>query len=108
MLDLAPDQLHLWQYAVPVAPEHLEFAMTLLSEAEKQRRSRFRFDRHRNVYALSHAIVRLVLSQYENVKPEDWRFSAGEFGKPEIATPLSNGPLWFNLSHTDDFVACVT
>ena len=64
MLDLSPAQIHLWQYALgkPPAPEHLAYAMTLLSDAEKQRCAAFYFEKHRTEYALSHAMLRLALS----------------------------------------------
>jgi 4'-phosphopantetheinyl transferase len=109
MLNLSPTQIHLWQYPIGKTPaaELLEYARTLLSRPERQRCAAFYFENHRTEYALSHAILRLVLSEYAPVKPEDWRFSAGEWGKPEIAGPALDPPLWFNLSHTGGFVACV-
>jgi 4'-phosphopantetheinyl transferase len=109
MLDLGPTQLHLWQYPIGTTPVagHLAYAMTLLSDAERVRCAAFYFEKHRTEYALSHAILRLVLSEYAPVKPEEWYFSFGEWGKPEIAGPAVDPPLWFNLSHTEGFVACV-
>src|SRR4051794_8862515 len=109
MLDLGPTQIHLWQYPIGKTPvaEHLAYAMTLLSHAEKQRRAAFYFEKHRTEYALSHAIVRLVLSQYAPVRPHEWRFVNGAWGKPEIAAPVLDVPLRFNLSHSNGFIACV-
>ena len=110
MLDLSPAQIHLWQYALgePPAPGHLAYAMTLLSDAEKQRCAAFYFEKHRTEYALSHAMLRLALSEYAPVKPGEWQFAAGKWGKPQIAGPALDTPLWFNLSHTEGLVACVT
>jgi 4'-phosphopantetheinyl transferase len=110
MRDLGPTQIHLWQYAIGKTPvaEHLAYAMTLLSDAEKQRCAAFYFEKHRTEYALSHAVLRLVLAEYAPVNPHEWRFSTGPWGKPAIAAPVLDPPLWFNLSHTDGFVACVT
>jgi 4'-phosphopantetheinyl transferase len=64
-------------------------------------------ERQRTEYTLSHGILRLVLSEYAPVKPEMWEFSAGRWGKPKISRPVTDPPLWFNLSHTDGFIACV-
>jgi 4'-phosphopantetheinyl transferase len=110
MLDLDPTQIHLWQYPIGKTPvaEHLAYAMTLLSDAEKQRCAAFYFEKHRTEYALSHAILRLVLAEYAPVNPREWQFRTGAWGKPEIAAPVLDPPLWFNLSHTDGFIACVT
>src|ERR1700730_11780446 len=99
MLALGPTQIHLWQYPIGKEPvgEHLAYAMTLLSDAETAKRAAFYFEKHRTEYALSHAILRLVLSEYAPVRPEEWRFAIGQWGKPEIAGPVVDPPLWFNL-----------
>jgi len=109
MRELGPSQIHLWQYPVgdPPDAQHLAHAMTLLSDAEKKRLAAFHFEKHRAEYALSHAMVRLALSEYAPVQPQDWQFRTGEKGKPEIASPPLDTPLWFNLSHTDGFAVCV-
>src|ERR1700733_10368688 len=108
MRELGPLQIHLWQYPIgdPPDAQHLAHAMTLLSDAEKKRLAAFHFNKHRAEYALSHAISRLALSEYAPVRPEEWQFQTGEKGKPEIAGPAMDPPLWFNLSHTDGFVVC--
>ena len=109
MRELGPLQIHLWQYPIGDPPDarHLAQAMTLLSDAEKKRRAAFHREKHGAEYALSHAMLRLVLSEYAPVGPEQWQFLAGEKGKPEIAGPALEPPLWFNLSHTDGFAVCV-
>jgi len=109
MRELGPLQIHLWQYLIgdPADARHLAHALTLLNDAEKTRASTFHFEKLRTEYVLSHAMLRLVLSEYSPVRPEDWRFLTGQWGKPEIAGPALDIPLWFNLSHADGFVACV-
>ena len=109
MRELSPAQLHLWHYAIgePPVTQHLAYAMTLLSDAEKHRCGAFHLEKHRTEYALSHAMLRLMLSEYAPVRPEEWEFSTGKWGKPEISGPALDTPVWFNLSHTDGFAACV-
>jgi 4'-phosphopantetheinyl transferase len=109
MRELGPSQIHLWQYPIgdPPDPQHLALATALLSDAEKQRRAAFHMEKHGTEYALSHAMLRLVLSEYAPVKPQDWHFQTAEKGKPEIAAPALDTPVWFNLSHTDGFAVCV-
>ena len=109
MRELGPLQIHLWQYPISDPPDarHLAHASTLLSNAEKKRCAEFHFEKHRAEYLLSHAMVRLALSEYAPVRPEEWQFLTGEKGKPEIAGPELDTPLWFNLSHTGGLVVCV-
>jgi 4'-phosphopantetheinyl transferase len=109
MRELGALHIHLWQYPIGKPPDarHLAHARTILSDPEKQRCAAFRSDRHQTEYALSRAMLRLALSEYAPVAPQDWQFLALEKGKPEIAGPALTPPLWFNLSHTDGFSACV-
>lgn len=108
MRQLGPEKIHLWQYPIgdPPDSQHLAQARTLLSAAEKNRCAAFHMEKHRAEYALSHAMLRLALSEYAPVRPEEWHFLTGEKGKPEIAYPELDTPLFFNLSHTDGFAVC--
>lgn len=84
----------------------LDRCEALLDPAERVRSARFRFDRHRNRFLVSHALVRTSLSRYASVVPASWRFREVGRGRPEIATPAGSEWLRFNLSHTDGLAAC--
>jgi 4'-phosphopantetheinyl transferase len=87
-------------------PARLEACEALLDAAERSRSARFHFDRHRNRFLVSHALVRMSLSRYEDVAPEAWRFREVGRGRPEVAEPATAASLRFNLSHTDGLAAC--
>lgn len=80
---------------------------SLLSADERERHQRFHFERDRHSYLVSHALVRTMLSTYVDVNPADWRFSAGEQGRPEIAGPVAVPALRFNLTHTAGLTGCL-
>lgn len=86
-------------------PELLAVARQLLPPSELARGRRFRFGRHRRAFLVTRVLARTVLSAYEDVPPERWRFVAGERGRPEVAPELGSR-LQFNLSRTDGLVAC--
>lgn len=67
--------------------------------------ARLRFAADRDAYLVAHAMVRVVLSTYEDRDPASWRFVANEHGRPEI-DPAQRSRLSFNLSHTRGLVAC--
>jgi 4'-phosphopantetheinyl transferase len=98
---LPPDEVHVWI----VEPERieeprlLEAYLGLLSPEEREKQRRFYFERHRRQYLVSHALVRLTLSRYAPVKPEDWSFVTNEYGCPRVKEEGLG--LRFNLSHTD-------
>jgi 4'-phosphopantetheinyl transferase len=75
-----------------------------LSPDEQVRQRRFVFPEHRRQFLISHAFLRLVLSQYAPVAPAAWSFVNGAHGKPALA-PQSMPELHFNLSHTRGLAA---
>jgi 4'-phosphopantetheinyl transferase len=77
-----------------------------LSDEERQRHDRFRFQEDRDLFLLSHSLLRLKLSEYASVEPGDWKFRSTTHGKPEIASPEEFRHLQFNLSHTRGLAAC--
>jgi len=102
-------ELHVW-LAAPQAvsdPAILHACMASLSAAELIRYRSYHFDRDRQLYLMSHALVRRALSHYAEVAPADWQFTAGEHGKPSVAAPVVPVQLEFNLSHTRGLAACL-
>ncbi|MEE9492524.1 MAG: 4'-phosphopantetheinyl transferase superfamily protein [Gammaproteobacteria bacterium] len=79
----------------------------LLSNHEKQRHARFHFARDRALFLVSHAMLRVVLSQYAAVSPRDWQFQTNRFGRPELSASCADTGLRFNLTHTRGMAACI-
>lgn len=77
----------------------------LLDKEEQNRYQRFHFSEHRHQFLISHALVRLALSQYQTIDPSEWVFKRNEHGRPEIANNITQ-PLRFNLSHTQGLTLC--
>ena len=88
-------------------PELLLAYDALLTEDERAKRDRFRFEKDRHTCLVTRALVRTVLSMYVDVPPEAWRFVVNEYGRPEIAEPGHARALKFNLSHTNGLIACI-
>jgi len=103
------DEVHIWLTCPEdiTDPHTLDSYAALLSIDERERWQRFHFDRDRHSYLVSHALVRRVLSKYAAIEPQDWRFSNGAQGRPEIVAGPGVPPLRFNLSHTRGMAACV-
>ncbi|MEQ1591124.1 MAG: 4'-phosphopantetheinyl transferase superfamily protein [Thiobacillaceae bacterium] len=102
-------EAHVW-FANPAAvvdPDQLATCASILSPEEKDRHSRFKFEKDRHLFLVAHAMVRTVLSFYVDVHPSAWQFTYTLYGRPEIAMSGINAPLRFNLTHTDGLVACL-
>lgn len=76
----------------------------LLSSEERARQARFRFAKNQRRHLVTRVLVRTVLSRYHPVQPEEWVFSAGPRGRPEISAPRLEPLLEFNIAHSADLV----
>jgi 4'-phosphopantetheinyl transferase len=84
--------------------EAAEACAALLSEDERARWQRFRFERHAREFLATHALARTALSHYHPLAPQAWRFQVNAHGKP--ATDPECG-LRFNLSNSVGLVVCL-
>lgn len=100
-------QVHIWLVdPVTVAdPVLLGRYQQLLTEDERAKWQRYKFDKDKHQHLVTRALIRETLSRYEpHISPQDWRFELNQYGKPAIANPISQ-PLFFNLSHTQNLAA---
>jgi 4'-phosphopantetheinyl transferase len=69
-----------------------------LSDDERERAARFRFDIHRRRFIAARGLLRQALSEYLGTPAHEIRFSYGAKGKPAVA----GSPLQFNVSHSEE------
>jgi len=111
-LSLQINEIHLWA----VRPqdyldtdkqnndELLKRYKLILTPDEIIKQERYKFAKDQHDALITRVFVRDLLSQYADIKPQDWRFEKGEKDKPEIVdAPI---PLRFNLSHTKNLIIC--
>jgi 4'-phosphopantetheinyl transferase len=109
LLPLDQTEAHLW-YAFPDAltdPALLSAYQNLLCPEECAQQQRFRFEKGRHAYLITHALLRATLSRYVEVDPRLWRFQKNAYGKPQIVYPEGLLPLSFNLSNTSGMIVCL-
>jgi 4'-phosphopantetheinyl transferase len=107
MMSLRPDEIHLWlAFYDEVLEERLLLTyQQMLSKSERKQHPRFHFASDRKRYLVTRALVRTVLSRYAPVLPQEWVFSANEYGRPEIhSAQARESQLSFNISHTDSLI----
>ena len=91
---LRDGDVHLWLISLDDPTD--DFALT---PAEKERASRFVFERDRSRWTASRAALRAILAKYAGLTESAIEFSLGEHGKPSLAVPCG---ISFNLSHSAD------
>lgn len=104
---LAADEAHLW-----TAPDDiclgLDNAQSLLSSDERAAAARFINERGARSFVVGRVLARLALSRHCPVRPQDWIFVPGSYGRPFIAAPEKYRGMHFSISHTEGLVACLT
>jgi len=70
----------------------------LISEDEKERASKFRFEKDRSHFIIARGVLRQILSLYLSEKPNIIQFKYGKYGKPFLPKNI----LQFNLSHAGE------
>jgi 4'-phosphopantetheinyl transferase len=101
--DLALDEVHCWSIPLEASPNTLAVLFETLTDDERARAGRLRFERDRRRFIVARATLRELLGRYVGTPPDQVRFAYGAFGKPKL-TPEFGGPhrVKFNLSHSAD------
>jgi 4'-phosphopantetheinyl transferase len=95
MAALGECEIHLWRASLDVNADSLSPLLSLLSNDERERAGRFRFERDRRRFIASRGWLRVLLGRYRQIEGAALRFGYGLKGKPY----LEGGP-YFNLSHS--------
>ena len=107
IISLAPTEIHLWlafYNEITDASLHLAYR-ELLNAEEKAQEPRFYFSRDRQRYLITRALVRIVLSRYISIHPQEWIFSTNAYGSPEVVNAQARAEcLSFNISHTHSLI----
>ena len=93
-------EIHVWRQKHDVASTVLEAFNKLLSDEERDRARRFRFDEGRNEYIASRGTLRVLLGAYQRTAADQLQFAYTEFGRPVLADASQYEPIEFNLSHS--------
>ncbi len=104
-MNIHNNQIHIWMTNEEKIkdPELLSNYYELLDNEERERYSRFHFERDRHQYLITRSLVRNTLSLYSSeTSPSDWRFEKNKYGKPYIKN--DNLDIEFNVTHTNGMI----
>ena len=100
-IDIAANEVHLWDTSLVATEDDLEKNELLLSADEKRYASRFTDIRSKNQFIISRAKLRELLAGYAGLEPQDLRFGMTREGKPFLQSARE---FEFNLTHSGDLV----
>lgn len=95
------DAIEIVVVGLAVEPAAVRASASLLTEAERERATRFTFARDARRFIVCRARLRQLLGARLSVRPESVELVYGARGKPALANSGRNSPR-FNLSHRDD------
>lgn len=96
---LRRNHVHVWRASLDLAPEQLATLRCVLCEDEVSRLERLCFRRDRDRFIAARGTLRVILSRYLSIDPQQVRFQYGPSGKPTLVTP--GQPIEFNVSHSN-------
>jgi 4'-phosphopantetheinyl transferase len=99
VLTLPPGTVHIWQAALDQPAALVTQLEQLLSEDERTRAARFRFERDQRRFIVARGILRSLLARYINCPAAHVGFSYSTKGKPTLR-PEHKSHLHFNLAHS--------
>ena len=101
-LTLSKDDVHVWLAELGPPAARVQQMAQCLSETERIKSDSFHFKRDRMHFIVSRAVLRMILGRYLQIEPKGVQFSYGHHGKPDLAEPLGESTLRFNLAHSQD------
>lgn len=96
--------VHLWSVPLDRFLTDLPDQLQCLSPEEKERAARFRFERDRKRYEISHGALRVILGLYLGRESHCVRLEICETGKPELLAAPGDPLIRFNMSHSGDMM----
>lgn len=100
---LAADEVHLWIATPANSADHVACYEAILTPDERRRYLGFRFDRHRQEYLVTRALLQDVLGRYLPRPTAGFRFERESHGRPRLSPPAE---VDFNLANHPSLVVC--
>src|SRR5215207_238152 len=94
---LTEADIHVWSAGLEVGPDTLAAHRAVLSDDERERALRYRFQVHRSRFIAARGLLRTLLGAYLGAAPASLRFEYGVYGKPSLRGDL----IHFSVSHSE-------
>jgi 4'-phosphopantetheinyl transferase len=98
---LESNNIHIWRVSLDSTSVRVKDLFGLLTNDEANCALRFHFQRDANRFIIVRGVLRLLLSTYLQIPPEQVRFRYGTHGRPFLASDQNDSFLDFNVSHSN-------
>ncbi len=100
MIQIEPNEIHLWWAALDLPENEVKRLAALLVEKERQRAGRFLHANHRRRFIAAYGMLRGLLGAYLDIPPARIPVMRADSGKPYLEKTANPGGICFNLSHS--------
>ena len=100
------EAVRVWRVPLRVSDKVVARYAQCLSEDERARASRFRFEQDRRKFVVARGTLRHLLGRRLDCTAAAIAFCYGKYGKPESVSPIGAGSFHFNLSHSGEMALC--
>ncbi len=98
--ELSTSSIHIWQFPLTIPDGSLNNFAALLSEDERARAARFRFEKDARRFTVARATIRSILGSYVRTPGRDLRFDYSNYGKPALTDATTD--IRFSVSHSGE------
>src|SRR5262245_47506253 len=99
-IGLGRDEVHVWLAHLDQPDHSVADCRAILSDGERARADRFRFERDRTAYTVARAALKMLLSSYLGIPSAGIEFEYSAHGKPYLSLPANSAEICFNISHS--------
>jgi len=97
---LTTGEVHVWRADMNQDRATINTYLKLLSPDEKERAGKYYFQRDREYFVVARGVLRMILSRYIDLSPEQIAFSFNPYGKPALRQGVGDDLLRFNVAHS--------
>lgn len=94
------DDVHLWRGRLDQPPWRVQQMARTLSADERARADRYRFEIDRNRFIIARAMLRVILSRYLDIEPDQVQLCYGPHGKPYLREDMNQALIRFSVAHS--------
>lgn len=101
-LNLELNEVHIWLVDLDFNLDLVDQLNNILCEDEQIKARKFRFEYLQNRFITTRANLRIILSKYLTISPQNIVFNYGEKGKPSLVKNINPEAIEFNVSHSEN------
>lgn len=99
-VELPDGEVHIWRILAHTFLSQVKYLSEVLAHEEKERASRFYFEKDRLTFMIIRGLLRVIIGQYIKAEPAEIQFDYNAFGKPFLRWQEGASAFHFNVSHS--------